>query len=385
MPANREQKTAPLQDVFLKGILVHNPILVQVIGICPVVAAAVSLRAAALLAGIYTLILILTEVIASAFLKKTIRWVRVMLYMLIGLAVVSPFSCYLEKNNAGIRITVGIYLSLLAANSLAVLRCEKIAVKNTVKYTFFDSLAASIGYSAVFLLVGFIRELVGNNTIWDKPVPFLPKASGMLMPFGGFIVLGFLAATLRAIVIRRYPQHAKAMMIQINPMPVTLKVPTDSAIGTAIGTAEDKTSNDTAEAPAINLLVSEAEPDTDAADGLENADSLTDSELDNVNTIPEAEETGGQYEDEAIVCGEDIPVPGEASEEDSDEHSAMAKGSPLDTEQELPQEASQTQAAHTDTPQDQPEGIPGRSTPDSIDQKFMDLLHFLEECDTPSD
>lgn len=377
MPANRKQKAGPLQDIFLKGILVHNPILVQVIGICPVVAAAVSLRAAALLAGIYTLILILTEVIASAFLKKTIRWVRVTLYMLIGLVVISPFSCYLEKNNAGIRITVGIYLSLLAANSLAVLRCEKIAVKNTVKYTFFDSLAASIGYSAVFLLVGFIRELVGNGTIWDKPVRFLPRASGMLMPFGGFIVLGFLAATLRAVVIRRYPQHAKAMMIQINPMPVTLKVPTDPAT--------DKISNDTAEAPVINTLVTEAGTETDVPEALENADPPADSEPVNENETSEAEEPGVQDKAEAITHGEDNPVPSESSEEDSGEHSSIAEESSLNTEQEPPQEASQTQAAHTDTPQDQPEGIPGHSNPDLIDQRFMDLLHFLEECDTPSE
>ncbi|HZK38739.1 MAG TPA: Rnf-Nqr domain containing protein [Clostridia bacterium] len=256
---NLESNKEPLRDVFLKGILVHNPVLVQVIGICPVVAAAVSLRAAALLAGIYTLVLILTEVIASAFLKKTVRWVRVAIYMLIGLAVISPFSYLLEKNDAGIRLTVGIYLSLLAANSLAVLRCEKIAVKHSVKYSFFDALAASIGYSAVFLVAGFVRELLGSGSILDKPVEFIVKTPGMLMPFGGFIVLGFMAAALRAFIIRYYPQYAKAMMIRITPTPVTLKVPKIPVEKDDETVDEPPTANMTAAAPDDGDFANEAE------------------------------------------------------------------------------------------------------------------------------
>lgn len=326
----------PLRDVFLKGIVVHNPVLVQVIGICPVVAAAVSLRAAALLASIYTLVLILTEVIASAFLKKTVRWVRVAIYMLIGLAVISPFSYFLEKNDAGIRLTVGIYLSLLAANSLAVLRCEKIAVKQSVKYSFFDALAASIGYSTVFILVGFVRELFGSGAILDKPVRFIVKTPGMLMPFGGFLVLGFMAAALRSFIIRHYPQYAKAMMIRITPTPVTLKAPVEE---------DDETLD---EPPTANM--SAAAPDDR---------DLTD----------QAEQTDDQNEETPNVPDDDSPV----EDEDSKQKLAMpepvaAEPSPNTEQEPMPQET--------------PEGVTGSLDPDGIDLKFQELLHFLEECDT---
>ncbi len=328
---NPESTKEPLRDVFFKGIVVSNPVLVQVIGICPIVAAAVSLRAAALLAGIYTLVLILTEVIASAFLKKTVRWVRVAIYLLVGLVVISPFSYFLEKNDAGIRLTVGIYLSLLAANSLAVLRCEKIAVKNTVKYTFFDSLAASIGYSAVFLVVGFVRELLGSGTIWDKPIQFIHKTPGLLMPFGGFIVLGFLAAALRAFIIRYHPQYAKAMMIRITPTPVTMKAPVEEKEDDEMTTA-----NMTAAVP----------HDSDAS--------------------IQAEQKTKPDEDEPNAVDSNNPVAHEEPHED------VAEPEPLAQE-----------AGGTNIVQNQPESVSDDPDSDGIDFKFNQLLHFLEECDKP--
>jgi Na+-translocating ferredoxin:NAD+ oxidoreductase subunit E len=227
MPDTSKPKSIPLSQVFLKGAFIHNPVLVQVIGICPVVAAAKSLYAAAFLAGVYSVILILTQFIASVFLKKIIRWIRVAVYLLIGLAVVGPAVYLLDKYALDIRITAGIYLPLLAANSLAALRCEKIAVRSSVKHSFFDSIAASIGYSVVLLLTGALREVIGIGTIAGKDIPFLPEASkmpsGMLLPFGGFIVLGFMAAALKWFVLKYYPKYAKAMKFDISATAVTLK------------------------------------------------------------------------------------------------------------------------------------------------------------------
>ncbi len=351
MPDNSEQKKETLRDVFFKGILVNNPVLVQVIGICPVVAAAVSLRAAALLAGIYTLILILTEVIASAFLKNTIRWVRVAIYLLIGLLVVSPFSYFLEKNDAGIRLTVGIYLSLLAANSLAMLRCEKVAVKSSVKYSFFDALSASIGYSAVFMIVGFVRELLGSGTILGKLIEFEPKelgmpmrtltkVPGMLMPFGGFIVIGFLAAALRALIIRRYPQYAKAMMIRITPTPVTMKLPVEK-------------------------------------------DSTPDAQPDDKDSLPEEKEQKEEKEEKKEKeQKEDKPIDrqNEGIPELDGDKSPVADEEPKKdfTEQEALPQAT----AGTNMPQNQAEHLSNHADTGEIDQKFEELLHFLEACDT---
>ncbi len=230
MPERHRHSPVPAGEVFLKGVLVQNPVLVQLIGICPVAAAAVSLRAGVLLAAVSSLIIIATHVAASAFLKNIIRWVRVAVYLLIGLAFIAPAGWLLEQYQPDLRRTLGIYLPLLAANSLIALRCEKVAVRSSVKHSLLDSIAVSIGYSAVILLTGFIRELLGNGEILEKPVRFLPAAPGLLLPFGGFLVLGFMAAALKGIVMRHFPKYAKDMGVEISPTAVTMKLKPEDEI-----------------------------------------------------------------------------------------------------------------------------------------------------------
>lgn len=227
MSDSHHYRPVPAGEIFLKGVLVHNPVLVQLIGICPIAAAAVSLRAGALLAAVSSLIIISTHVAASAFLKNIIRWVRVAVYLLIGLAFIAPAGWLLEQYQPDLRRTLGIYLPLLAANSLIALRCEKVAVRSSVKHSLLDSFAVSIGYSAVIVLTGFIRELLGSGEILEKPVRFLPAAPGLLLPFGGFLVLGFMAAALKGIVMRHFPKYAKAMGVEISPTAVTMKLKPD--------------------------------------------------------------------------------------------------------------------------------------------------------------
>lgn len=209
MANNAKPKGLPVSQVFLDGILINNPILVQVVGICPVAAAAFSVKAGALLAVVFSLVLIVTQFIACVFLKKIPRWIRVAVYLVTGLAVVCPIMYLLDKNNFGIRLTVGIYLPLMAASSLAALFCEKTAVRSSLKNSFIGAVAVCAGYSAVLIPVGFVRELLGNGSIAGIPVHFVRPASGMLMPFGGFLVLGFAAALLRRFLLNHYPKQAE--------------------------------------------------------------------------------------------------------------------------------------------------------------------------------
>lgn len=218
MPEQSSDKSISFFRMLFKGSIIHNPVLVQVIGICPVIAAAVSLKAGALLAGVYTVILLLTQWIACAFLKNVPRWIRMAIYLLIGLIVVCPVLYVLDKYSFGIRIRVGIYLPLLAVNSLAVLRCEKFSVKNSLRLSFFDSIAASVGYSAVLMITGLVRELLGSGKLAGRPVHFLPAATGFLMPFGGFLILGFFAAMLKWIVRRFNPSYEKEMIFEVSKL-----------------------------------------------------------------------------------------------------------------------------------------------------------------------
>lgn len=193
------------KDMLVKGALIFNPVLIQLVGLCPVVAASTTFIGSAALSIALCIVLTVTCVIASACFKKIPRWVRVPLYLIIGLALICPLLWYIEtKTLIDISLGMKIYIPLVAINSVTAVHCEQFAVKNSVRLAFFDAASVSIGASAVMLLVGAIREIFGSGYLagvkLDLPIVF----KGMSMPFGCLILLGFLAAGLRAFLNYRY-------------------------------------------------------------------------------------------------------------------------------------------------------------------------------------
>ncbi len=196
------------RDIFVKGSVIFNPVLVQLAGLCPVVAASTSLKNAAMLSAVAFAELIIVCVIASALLKKVPRWIRMALYLVIGLAVICPVLWYIEtKTLMNLSLSMKIYIPLIAINSVVAVHCEQFAVKNSVRSAFYDAAAVGSGASAVFIIVGVLRELLGNSTIGGMAVNLPVTFRGMLMPFGSLVILGFMAAILKAFVSKRYPEY----------------------------------------------------------------------------------------------------------------------------------------------------------------------------------
>jgi electron transport complex protein RnfE len=173
------------RDVFTKGAVVFNPVLVQLAGLCPVVAASTSLKNAAVLSAVAFAELIAVCVIASAVMKKLPRWVRMPLYLVIGLLLICPFLWYVEmKTLINLSLSMKIYIPLIAINSVVAVHCEQFAVKNSVRSAFYDAAAVGIGASAIFIAVGVLRELLGSASIGGMAVNIPVTFKGMLMPFG---------------------------------------------------------------------------------------------------------------------------------------------------------------------------------------------------------
>ena len=197
------------KDVFIKGAVIYNPVLIQLVGLCPVVAASTSLGSAVMLSTALCLELIITCVIASALLKKIPRWIRVSLYLIIGIAVVCPILWYVETMSlVSLSLGMKIYVPLIAVNSMTAVHCEQFSVKNSVKHSFFDAAAAGIGASIIFILVGALRELFGAGTIGGMEVNMPVTFKGMALPFGCFVILGFMAAGLKAFVAKFYSAYS---------------------------------------------------------------------------------------------------------------------------------------------------------------------------------
>lgn len=194
---------------FLQSVrdsaLYKNPVLFEAVGLAPVAAMAVSLKLAIMLACVSCAELILIELFACLALRKVKSYFRMPIYAILGVLINIPFFMFFEHFTPNEANAAGIFLPILAVNSLVALHCERFAVKNPFKSTFIDALSASAGYAFVTLTIGIVREILGSGTLYSEDL-FLPvQLKGFLMPFGGFLLLGFLAAAVKGILQKKSP------------------------------------------------------------------------------------------------------------------------------------------------------------------------------------
>lgn len=186
--------------------LIKNPILFEAIGLCPVVAIAQSLKLAVFLAIVTAVELIVCEILASLLFKNVRRYWRVALYVVFGVAIIFPVMYAANRFFPDTTANFGVYLPLMAVNSLIALHCERVAVKNNVKTSFVDAVSSALSYGVVAILVGLLREFFAKGTIWDIPLNTPIQFPALLMPFGGLLIMGFLAAGLKAFIGAKYPE-----------------------------------------------------------------------------------------------------------------------------------------------------------------------------------
>lgn len=197
-----------LSTALFKGSFVHNPALTQIIGICPIVGAATTLTDALALSVMLTVNLTVCEAVTSLALKKVPRWLRMCVYTLISLVLVLICDSLIYKLTPGGSAGLGIYFYLLCINALIVIRCEKFACKTGVINSVTDGFAAGVGYGAVALIVGAVRGYMNYGTLFPSS-DAVPRLSQTAMPFMALIILGFLAAFHKWLLIKFYPEEAR--------------------------------------------------------------------------------------------------------------------------------------------------------------------------------
>lgn len=187
------------KKVFQRGILRENPVLMQCIGLFPAIALATSLKAAAIVAVASAVLLIVMEFLTALLLKKLPFWLRIGMYALLSFGLLAGGLVACERWLPNLLGSLSGYLPLLAVNALIVFRCETCAAHDSVRVSLLDALGASLGYAIVLVLLGFVRELLGSGAILGHTISSFPEIPGVLMPFGGFLLLGFMAAAVKGI------------------------------------------------------------------------------------------------------------------------------------------------------------------------------------------
>ena len=201
-------------DQFRKGLWTDNPGLVQLLGLCPLLAVTTSF-VNGLGLGLATLaVLCLSNVLVSATRRFLEDEIRIPIYVLIIASLVTCVELAFKAWFPVLDRSLGIFIPLIVTNCAIVARAEVFASRNPVAASLADGLGMGVGFTLVLVAVGAFRELLGQGTILSgldmlvggDPMPgFVLADSGWLLavlPPGAFMSLG-LAVALKNTLDRR--------------------------------------------------------------------------------------------------------------------------------------------------------------------------------------
>ena len=197
------------KKIIVQGLWTNNSSLVQLLGLCPLLAVTSTATNALGLGLATTLVLTCTNAMISAFRKWIPDEIRIPIYVLIIASVVSTVQMLINAYAFGLYQALGIFIPLIVTNCIVVGRAEAVASKSSVPLSALDGAAIGLGATSVMVVLGSIREIIGNGTIFNGADQLLgPWAKAMrievihfdspmllaMLPPGAFIGLGMLLA-----------------------------------------------------------------------------------------------------------------------------------------------------------------------------------------------
>ena len=192
-------------DEFIKGLWKENPVFVQVLGMCPVLAVSNTARNA-LAMGLATLfVLVLSNAVISSLRRFIPRQVRIATYILVIATFVTVVEYLIQAISLDLHKALGAFISLIVVNCLILGRAEAFASKNTVRLAILDGLGMGIGFVVALLCLGAVREILGSGSLFGVPLfhdNFQPWVM-MILPAGGFFTLAGWLLLINALKQRR--------------------------------------------------------------------------------------------------------------------------------------------------------------------------------------
>ena len=189
-------ESPPIVDL-MRGVWKENPVLVQMLGMCPTMAVTNNVVNAFAM-GMATLFVLLgSEFFVSLLKKQFPNEVRIASYILIIATFVTLAELILEALVPDIHKALGPFIALIVANCLLLGRQEAFAAKQPVGRSVLDALGMGAGFTVALTMLGTIREVLGNGTFVGfrvTPMNFEPWVFFALPP-GGFFTLGLLLLT----------------------------------------------------------------------------------------------------------------------------------------------------------------------------------------------
>lgn len=176
---------------FTKGIYKDNPVFKQALGLCPTLAVTNSVQGGLGMGLAATFVLICSNLLISLIRGVVPSKIRIPIYIV----VIATFVTIVDLGMAGflpaLHKELGIFVPLIVVNCMILGRAEAFAGKNSVGLSLLDGLGMGAGFTAALVLLGTIREFLGNGSLFGVPIVSNLKVLIMILPPGAFLTIGF--------------------------------------------------------------------------------------------------------------------------------------------------------------------------------------------------
>ncbi|RWU12415.1 electron transport complex subunit E [Pseudidiomarina gelatinasegens] len=197
------------KELTWQGLWNNNPALVQLLGLCPLLAVTATVTNALGL-GLATLLVLVGSNITVSLVRDFVpKEIRIPVFVMVIATFVTVIQLLMNAYVYGLYQSLGIFIPLIVTNCAIIGRAEAYASKNPWHHSAFDGLMMGIGFTLVLVLLGGIREVLGNGTLFDGANLLLGDWAASLrielfrvdyplllaiLPPGAFIVMGFIIA-----------------------------------------------------------------------------------------------------------------------------------------------------------------------------------------------
>ena len=163
-----------IKEVFFNPFSKNKPVIVQVLGICSVLAVTAKLEPALVMGISVTAVLAFSNVIISLIRNTIPNNIRIIVQLVVVAALVIIVDQVLKAYNYQVSKQLSVFISLIITNCILMGRLEAFALGNKPWPSFLDGVGNGIGYAIILVIVGFFRELLGSGTLFGVQV--VPQA-----------------------------------------------------------------------------------------------------------------------------------------------------------------------------------------------------------------
>ena len=185
-----------LKKIFFDGIFANNPVLVQLVGMCSVLAVTTSVTNAIGMGSSVIFVVTCSNIVISSLRKFIPDKVRIPAYVVIIATFVTLVQMFLAAYLPALYDSLGLFIPLIVVNCLILARAESFASKNTVFSSMSDGIGQGVGFTFALIVSASGRELLGHGTWLGFPILGKNYVSiGVITQApGAFIILGLLVA-----------------------------------------------------------------------------------------------------------------------------------------------------------------------------------------------